>query len=271
MGVAATDKQLYFILSGHNLYCRLLKTRIHLHRYFIGLRSFSEMSYFKQSISLLIIVIGLTHSISTYAGNLYRYKDENGVTALSLNIPPHLVRNGYEVLGSNGRIIKVVPPALTEEEIAARDAKEAEKIRLAQEAQKQKEQDEALLKLYSHPDDAVRVLKRKLQDIEDFISLKNGNISVVKGQLAQEEAKAANMERTGKKIPDNILNKITQQKEKIIEIQSDIEVKRNEIPVLNLVFDKIIKRLEFITKKKAADYPFESSPDKSSDDQLPST
>lgn len=222
------------------------------------------MRYFKLSISLLIFAIGLSHAVSTYAANLYRYKDENGVTALGLNIPPHLVRNGYEVLGSNGRVIKVVPPALTAEEIATRDAKEAEKIRLAQEAQKQKEEDEALLKLYSHPDDAVRVLKRKLQDIEDFISLKNGNISVVKGQLEQEEAKAANMERTGKKIPDNILNKIEQQKQKIVEIQNDIEVKRNEIPVLKLVFDKIIKRLELITNKKSANYPLEPPPSKDS-------
>jgi len=224
------------------------------------------MRYFKQSMSLLIFAVGLTLAFSTYAANLYRYKDENGVTALGLNIPPHLVRNGYEVLGSNGRVIKVVPPALTAEEIAIRDAKEAEKIRLAQEAQKQKEEDEALLKLYSHPDDAVRVLKRKLQDIEDFISLKNGNISVVKGQLEQEEAKAANMERTGKKIPDNILNKIEQQKQKIIEIENDIEVKRNEIPVLKLVFDKIIKRLELITNKKSANYPLDQPPIKTTEE-----
>lgn len=218
------------------------------------------MSYFKQLISLFVFVIGLSLSAYTYAGNLYRYKDENGVTAIGLNIPPHLVRNGYEVLGSNGRVIQVVPPALTAEEIAARDAKEAERIRIAQEAKKQKEEDEALLKLYSHPDDAVRVLKRKLQDIEDFISLKNGNISVVKGQLAQEEAKAANMERTGKKIPDNILKKIELQKQKIADIENDIDVKRNEIPVLKLVFDKIIKRLELITNKKAANYPLETPP-----------
>lgn len=220
------------------------------------------MSYFKQLLSLLIVVIGLSHTVSAYAANLYRYKDENGTTAIGLNIPPHLVRNGYEVLSSNGRVIKVVPPALTAEEIAERDAKEAEKIRLAQEAQKQKEEDQALLKLYSHPDDAVRVLKRKLQDIEDFISLKNGNISVVRSQLAQEETKAANMERTGKKIPESTLNKINQQKEKITEIENDIEIKRNEIPVLKMAFDKIIKRLELLTKKKAANYPLEPSPEK---------
>ncbi len=229
------------------------------------------MSYFKQSISLLVLTIGLTHAFSTSAANLYRYKDEHGVTALGLNIPPHLVRNGYEILGSNGRVIKVVPPALTAEQIATRDAKEAEKIRLAQEAQKQKEDDAALLKLYSHPDDAVRVLKRKLQDIEDFISLKNGNISVVKGQLEQEEAKAANMERTGKKIPENILTKIEQQKQKITDIQGDIEVKQNEIPVIKLVFDKIIKRLELITNKKSANYLLELPTSENTEVPAPNT
>ena len=79
----------------------------------------------------------------------------------------------------------------------------------------------------------------------------------VKGKLDQEEAKAANMERTGKKVPDNILKVIDQRKQKIIEIESDIEARQNEIPVLKLVFDKIIKRLELLTNKKAANYPLE--------------
>ena len=217
------------------------------------------MSIFKQSVSLLVLVMGLSLSISSHAANLYRYKDENGVTALGLSVPPHLVRNGYEVLGSNGRVIQVVPPALTAEEIAKRDAEEAERIRLAQEAEKRKEKDQALLKLYSHPDDAVRVLKRKLQDIEDFIALKKGNIAVVEGQLEQEEARAANMERTGKAIPESVLNKISQQKEKIKDIQGEIEAKRNEVPALENEFDQIIRRLELITNKKAANYPFENS------------
>ena len=257
MSIAVINKPLILYLYCITLCVAAVKEKTLRHHNFIGLRSFSEMHYLRQSISLLVLVLGLSHAIAASAGNLYRYKDENGVTALGLNIPPHLVRNGYEILGNNGRVIEVVPPALTEEQIAERDAKEAEEIRLAQEAQKQKEDDEALLKLYSHPDDAVRVLKRKLQDIEGFIALKNGNISVVKGKLDQEEAKAANMERTGKKVPDNILKVIDQRKQKIIEIESDIEARQNEIPVLKLVFDKIIKRLELLTNKKAANYPLE--------------
>lgn len=219
------------------------------------------MSNFKQTAVLLLFILALTSHTTANAGNLYRYKDENGVTVMGLNIPPHLVRNGYEILNNAGRVIEVVPPALTAEQIADRDSKEAERLRLEEEARRQKEQDEALLKLYSHPNDAVRVLKRKLQDIEDFVTLKNGNISVVKGQLEQEEAKAANMERTGKAVSEAILNKINQQKEKIIEIEQEISIKRKEIPAIKAEFDKIIKRLEVITQKKAKDYPIETAHD----------
>lgn len=219
------------------------------------------MSNFKQTAVLLLFILALTSHTTANAGNLYRYKDENGVTVMGLNIPPHLVRNGYEILNNAGRVIEVVPPALTAEQIADRDSKEAERLRLEEEARRQKEQDEALLKLYSHPNDAVRVLKRKLQDIEDFVTLKNGNISVVKGQLEQEEAKAANMERTGKAVSEAILNKINQQKEKIIEIEQEISIKRKEIPAIKAEFDKIIKRLEVITQKKAKDYPIETTHD----------
>ena len=169
---------------------------------------------------------------------------------------------GYDIRSNSGRLIKSVPPALTAEQIANRDSKEAEQARQAIAAKKQKEQDLALLKLYSHPNDAVRVLKRKLQDIDDFVSLKNGNITVVKGQLEQEEAKAANLERTGKKVSDNVLNKITQQKDKIVEIEQEISVKHAEIPALTKEFDKIITRLETITKKKAKGYPFEENASK---------
>jgi len=217
------------------------------------------MSNFKRITLLLTFILAASYISNAHAGNLYRYKDENGVTVLGLNVPPHLVRHGYDILSNSGRLIESIPPALTAEQIADRDNKEAEQARQAIADKKQKEQDLALLKLYSHPNDAVRVLKRKLQDIDDFISLKNGNITVVKGQLEQETAKAANLERTGKKVSDSILNKINQQKDKIIEIEKEISVKRAEIPVLTKDFDKIITRLEAITKKKAKGYPLEES------------
>ena len=217
------------------------------------------MSSFKRITLLLTLILAASYISNAYAGNLYRYKDENGATVLGLNVPPHFIRNGYDILSNSGRLIKSVPPALTAEQISDRDNKKAEQDQQAITEKIQKEHDLALLKLYSHPNDAVRVLKRKLQDIDDFVSLKNGNISVVKGQLEQEEAKAANNERTGKKVSDNTLNKITLQKNKITELEHEISVKRAEIPVLTKEFDKIITRLETITKKHVKGYPFEET------------
>ena len=220
------------------------------------------MSNFKRVTLLLTFTLAASYISNTYAGNLYRYKDDNGVTVLGLNVPPQFVRKGYDILSSSGRLIESVAPALTAEQIADRDNKEAEQARQLIADEKQKEQDLSLLKLYSHPNDAVRVLKRKLQDINDFISIKNGNISVVKGQLEQEKTKAANLERTGKKVSDDILNRISQQKDKIIEIEQEISVKRAEIPTLTKDFNKIITRLETLTKKKAKGYPFEENTSK---------
>ena len=76
------------------------------------------------------------------AEELYRYVDNNGVVVLDRQVPPQFVGNGYEVLDSNGRVKQVIPAAPTPEEREAR--------RLALEAQKKQDAEDAtLLRLYS--------------------------------------------------------------------------------------------------------------------------
>lgn len=49
---------------------------------------------------------------------LYRYVDSRGVTVIDTQgVPPDYVAKGYEVLNGRGRVIQVVPPAPTAEQI----------------------------------------------------------------------------------------------------------------------------------------------------------
>ncbi|MBB5320829.1 DUF4124 domain-containing protein [Marinobacter oulmenensis] len=193
----------------------------------------------------VIAAVGLMTASVSHAG-MYRYKDENGRMVISNTIPQEATQRGYEILGSNGRVVETVPPAPTEEEIAAR---EAEKERQRQQ-ERQHQQDLKLLERYSNPDQAVRALHRKTEEMQSIIQLKRGNISVVSSQLDNEQSRAADMERAGREVPESSLEKIRRLESQIEDIEKEIELQRQNINDMREQFIQDIERLEVITDRK---------------------
>lgn len=177
------------------------------------------------------------------AANMYRYTDENGQIVISSTIPQEATKRGYDILNDNGRVIDTIPPAPTEEEIAAREAEKQRQKELAE----QREQDRALLKRFSHPDQAVKAMHRKIRELEGLIQLKRGNISVISSQLDNEQSRAANMERAGREIPEATLEKIRRLEAQIRDIEREITSQTQEIEELRRAFEADIERLEEVT------------------------
>ena len=70
---------------------------------------------------LLTFWLGLTVQFNTVAAELYRYKNEDGVTVLDSHVPARYVKNGYTILSLDGRVLEVVVRALSDKEIRDRD------------------------------------------------------------------------------------------------------------------------------------------------------
>ncbi|WP_203298754.1 DUF4124 domain-containing protein [Marinobacter sediminum] len=181
--------------------------------------------------------------VATAEAGMYRYTDENGQMVISNTIPQEATKRGYEILGSSGRVIETIPPAPTEEEIAAREAEKQRQKELAA----QQELDRQLLKRYSHPDQAVRAMHRKIRELEGLIQLKRGNISVISSQLDSEQSRAANIERSGGTIPESMLEKIRRLESQIRDLEREISIQSQEIDELRADFEADIKRLEQVT------------------------
>lgn len=197
----------------------------------------------KRLTSFALIASALLLATTAAEARMYRYTDENGQTVISNTIPQEASQRGYDILNSKGRVIDSVDPAPTPEEIAAREAREqreeAERI--------QREKDQALLKRFSHPDEAVRAMHRKIRELEGLNQLKRGNISVIVSQLDNEEGRAADMERAGRDIPDSMLEKIRRLEAQIKDIEEEIVSQEAEIQSLRDDFESDIERLETIT------------------------
>lgn len=148
---------------------------------------------------------------------LYRFTNEKGVKVLHHSIPPKYAQNGYEVLNESGQVIKVVPPAPTEEEAAA---KEAQRQMLAHY--------EDLKRRYSSLQDIEAAKNRRLETIETSISIIRGNISGLNSQLESIMGKAADAERAGKSVPPYLLDQVSATRAELAIAEEMLDTRLNE-------------------------------------------
>lgn len=195
----------------------------------------------------LILAALLATFAGTVSASMYRYVDEQGKTVITSTLPQEVVSRGYEILNNQGRVIEEVPPALTEEEIAAKERARQKELERQAAEQAQREQDRQLLRRYSSADDAVRALQRSLREMFSLIRLKQGNIENIEEQLVQQESRAANLERQGREVPRVIYQTIDRLKSKKAELAEEIVVQLGDIEQVRASYRERIERMEELT------------------------
>lgn len=161
---------------------------------------------------LLVLLTAVLGAGALSATELYRYVNDQGVVVLDrLGVPPAYVGKGYEVLNEQGRVIRVVPPAPSPEEM---------KRILAERARASS--DMQLLRLYSTPEDVDHAKERKLAELDGLISVAKGNLLSLRTQQANLQAQAAEHERVGREVPDHLIAQIENLKSEQANLRRNI-------------------------------------------------
>lgn len=143
---------------------------------------------------------------------LYRYTNDKGVIVLDrLGVPSQYIDKGYEVLNDQGRVVKTIPPAPTLEE---RKRMQEEKARAGSDAQ--------LLRLYTSVEDVDRALQRKLAELDGLIGVARGNQQSLRTQQANLQAQAADNERAGRQVPEQLVSQIDNLRAEQQRLEQDI-------------------------------------------------
>ena len=199
---------------------------------------------------LVTATLLLAMSTCALAGQMYRYEDEDGSTVMSNTLPQEAAKRGYEILNESGRVIEEVPPAPTEEEIAEMEREREEQRDREAEKERQREIDQRLMRQYSSPDDVVRALQRRLREMFSAIRLKQGNITNAQNQLAEEESRAANLERAGRDVPDSIHENMERLREEIDSIEEEIAQQMQDVEEVREEYRERIERMEDLTEEQ---------------------
>ena len=185
------------------------------------------------------LLLGLLLPAVASAVELYRYTDERGTTVLSRQgVPPEHIGRGYQVLNEQGRVIRVIPPAPTAEELRRMQLEKAQAL-----------SDVQLLRLYSTPEDVERARQRKLAELDGLIGVARGNLQSVRNQQDNLQSQAAEHERAGREVPAHLLAQIDNQVAEQARLKSDIERYQALREQSNANFDADLERLKQLTER----------------------
>ncbi|MDX1692162.1 MAG: DUF4124 domain-containing protein, partial [Ketobacteraceae bacterium] len=156
----------------------------------------------------------------------------------------------YDILGSDGRVIKTIPRALTEEELQALEEKKQSKEEMLEEKARQEAADKKLLTIFSSPKDAERARDRKIEALDVLISVNRGNIVRLQSEYDQAQQEAAKLERSGKSVPEHLIEKMDRIERQIRKLQETIDEKEREKQEVREQYARDIERLKYLMRQQ---------------------
>ncbi|MEJ2532041.1 MAG: hypothetical protein P8Y92_09605 [Halioglobus sp.] len=194
----------------------------------------------KQGILVPALLVALAPAAQ--ARDLYRYSNEEGNVVVGYQIPPRYVAGGYEVLNEEGVVIRVVPPALSEEEQSEADARHRQEAAARAEEERLREWDESLLLRYSTVSDIEAARERALRDLRIRVSILKSNKRSLKQQVENYQAQAADLERSGQPVDVARLQTIEDLQAEIESTDRSIREREREIEEVSAAYQRDIER-----------------------------
>ena len=199
----------------------------------------------KHYLPWLIAGVLLSICSSLYAaGELYRYFNEKGVQVIDDKIPPQFVPNGYDIINRDGTLIKRIPRQLSEEELRLRNTVESRARLREEEAKRMQAWDESLMRRYSDIEDIEAAQLRAVRDLQIRISILKSNLVTIKSQIERDQKAAADIERRGANVPEEMVKNIDVMRLEIEDTEQSIAARREEIAAVKASFQRDIERFK---------------------------
>ena len=198
------------------------------------------------NISALSLALFMILQNSSYASLIKCWNNKNKIRECSSVVPPEYSRNRIEIVNDRGMIIKVIPAAKTEEELARERRIQLEQEEHEAELAEQARLDNILLNTYTTERDLILARTNNLQAIQSQIDVSKSNLALLVTNLERLQKKAGDYERNSKKPPKKLTNSIKQAKNEIAEMERYIAKKENDLAVMSARFDANLARFRIL-------------------------
>lgn len=214
----------------------------------------NKVSGFIRPFAALLLVAALLQGSYAIAkpksqAQYYRYNNERGIPVIDEAIPPEFVAGGYDIITRDGSLIRRVPRQLSEAELKEEGSEAARERLRKEEEMRLQAWDEMLMLRYSSVEDIDSARERAVRALHIRISILRSNLLSVKGQIEREQLKAADIERSGRDVPENISAIIDKLAREIEDTEESIAVRRQEVDDTKASYQRDIDRFELLMER----------------------
>ena len=195
---------------------------------------------------LLALLLG-SFAPTAFASTYKCWTNEDGVRECGQNVPPEYSQQRVEILNQQGVVVEVEEAAKSQEELE-QEKRAAEQRKLEQQQQEEKRrQDHILLSTFTTERDLRMYYEDKSSSIQGRINITRSSNQSRQEKLNELQKRAANLERRGKSLPENLLKEMEQLKRQIANNEKFIADKQQELEQLDAEYETKLKRFRELT------------------------
>jgi hypothetical protein len=171
-------------------------------------------------VSAVLLLVGAS-CIAAAPASMYRYTTAEGNRVFSYTLPPEQARRGYEMVDlATGRVVTVAPE-LPPEELAAQLRRDQALVECQAELQR-------LNALYSSEREIGDARAVTLDALERRVAQIDDNIRLAERELEHLQSQAANAERAGRRVAEELVQTIQRRQIQIEVLRQEVAQRRDE-------------------------------------------
>jgi len=214
-----------------------------------GLYLFRAASNRLVAVTFTLALLLLAGPLPVHTATLYKWIDENGVVHYSDQMRPEDTKRAHETLNNQGITIDKQRAQKTPEELERDKLLREQSLKKEQEREAKQRHDKLLLDSYRDEHELIDNGEEKVATIEATINIIKSRIKRLRAQLQHYLREAADLERSGKPVPETINQALNDIKGKIDSNIDFIAEKRREQDALRKQFAEDLKRYRELKAK----------------------
>jgi hypothetical protein len=202
---------------------------------------------------IALAVAGTCAAAGTQTHSRFKWTDAEGNLHYGDVLPAEAAKYGYDIVNSQGIVIKHVDRAKTAEEKAAAKAEIAKAQAAKDAADRRVHTDQQLLAAYPTEDDLKRAQRHQSEMMDQNLSSARVSLQSQEKSLAELLGHAAELESSGKAVPPSLAQRIGEMRKQVEDQRAYITRKEGERDATVARFDEDLAHYRELKTPKEAD------------------